>query len=65
MNETKGFFTKMTVFAGVFVGDVALLTRDEVEEFVSVVGRIDEEGVEVESQFEEGWGFSDESSLSL
>ena len=65
MKETKGFFTKMAVFARVFVGDVALLTRDEVEEFVSVVGRIDEEGVKVESQDEEGWGFSDESSLSL
>ena len=65
MIETKGFFTKMTVFARVFVGDVALLTRDEVEEFVSVVGRIDKKGVEVESQDEEGWGFSDESFLSL
>ena len=65
MKETKGFFTKMAVFAGVFVGEVALLTRDEVEEFISVVGRIDEEGVEVESQDGEGWGFSDESSLSL
>ena len=65
MKETKGFFAKMVVFAGVFVGNVALLTRDEVEEFVSVVRRIDEEGVEVESQDEEGWGFSDESSLSL
>ena len=65
MEETKRFFTKMAVFAGVFVGDVALLTRDEVEEFVSVVGRIDEESVEVESQDGKGWGFSDESSLSL
>ena len=52
MKETKGFFTKMAVLAGVFVGNVALLTRDEIEEFVSVVGRIDEEGVEVESQDE-------------
>ena len=65
MKETKGFFAKMVMFTGVFVGEVALLTRDEVEEFVFVVGRIDEEGVEVESQDEEGWGFSDESSLSL
>ena len=55
----------MVVFAGMFVGEVALLTRDEVEEFISVVGRIDEEGVEVESQDEKGWSFSDESSLSL
>ena len=44
---------------------MALSTRDEVEEFVFVVRRIDEECVEVESQDEEGWGFSDESSLSL
>ena len=65
MKETKGFFTKMAVFTGVFVGDVALLTRNEVEEFVFIVGRIDEECVEVESQDEEGWEFSDESSLSL
>ena len=65
MKETKGFFAEMAMFAGVFVSDVALLTRDEVEEFVSVVGRIDEEGVEVESQDGKGWGFSDESSLSL
>ena len=57
MKETKGFFTEMAVFAGVFIGDVALLTRDEVEEFVFVVGRIDEESVEVESQDGEGWGF--------
>ena len=54
MKETNGFFTKMAMFAGVFVGEVTLLTRDEVEEFVSVIGRIDEEGVEVESQDEEG-----------
>ena len=65
MEETKGFFAKMAVFTGVFVGDVALLTRDEVEEFVFVVRRIEEESIEVESQNEEGWGFSDESSLSL
>ena len=65
MKKTKGFFAKMVMFAGVFVGDVALLTRDEVEELVFVIGRIDEKGVEVKSQDEEGWGFSDESSLSL
>ena len=65
MEITNGFFAKMLVFAGVFVGEVALFTRDEVEEFVFVIGRIDEEGVEVESQDEKGWGFSDESSLSL
>ena len=65
MKETKRFFAEMVVFTGVFVGDVALLTRDEVEEFVAVVGRIDEECVKVESQDGEGWGFSDESSLSL
>ena len=56
MKETKRFFAEMVMFAGVFVGDVALLTRDEVEEFVSVVGRIDEEGVEIESQDEKGMG---------
>ena len=55
----------MVVLAGVDVGDVTLLTRDKVEEFVLVVRRIEEECVEVESQDEEGWGFSDESSLSL
>ena len=65
MEVTKGFFAKMLVFAGVFVGKMALSTRKEVEEFVFVERRIDEEGVEVESQDEEGWGFSDESSLSL
>ena len=65
MEITKGFFAKMLVFTGVFVGKVALSTRDEVEEFVSVVGRIDEECVEIESQDGEGWGFSDESSLFL
>ena len=57
MEFTKGFFAKMLVFAGVFIGEMALSTRDEVEELVSVVRRIDEEGVEVESQSEEGWGF--------
>ena len=53
------------MFARVFVGDVVLLTRDEVEELVLITRRVEEEGVEVESQDEEGWGFSDESSLSL
>ena len=57
MEVTKGFFAEMLVFAGVFVGEVALFTRDEVEEFVFVVRRIDKKGVEVESQSEEGWGF--------
>ena len=65
MEVTKGFFAKMVVFVGVFIGEVTLATRDEVEEFVSVEGRINKEGVKVESQDEEGWGFSDESSLSL
>ena len=65
MEITKGFFAKMLVFTGVFIGKVALSTRDEVEELVFVEGRIDEKGVEVESQDEKGWGFSDESSLSL
>ena len=65
MEVTKGFFAKMLVFAGVFIGEVALSTGDEVEELVSVIGRIDEESVEVKSQDEKGWGFSDESSLSL
>ena len=65
MKVTKGFFAKMLVFAGVFIGKMALSTRDEVEKLVSIEGRIDEEGVEIESQNEEGWGFSDESSLSL
>ena len=65
MKETKGFFAEMVMFAGVFIGEVTLSTRDEVEELVSIVGRIDEKRVEVESQDGEGWGFSDESSLSL
>ena len=52
MKVTKGFFAKMVVFTGVFVGKVTLTTGDEVKEFVSVEGRIDEEGVEVESQDE-------------
>ena len=65
MEVTKGFFAEMLVFARVFVGEVALSTRDEVEELFFVVRRIEKKGVEVESQDEEGWGFSDESSLSL
>ena len=65
MEVTKGFFAKMLVFAGVFIGKMALSTRDEIEKFVFVVRRVDEKGVEVESQDGEGWGFSDESSLSL
>ena len=65
MVETKGFFAKVVMLAGMDVGDMTLLTRDEVKEFVFVVGRIEEESVEVESQDEEGWDFSDESSLSL
>ena len=65
MKFANRFFAKMAVFSGVFISEMALLTRDEVEEFVFVEGRIDKEGVEVESQDEEGWGFSDESSLSL
>ena len=50
---------------GVDVGEVALLTRDEVEEFILGVWRIEEEGWEVESQSEEGWDFSNESPFSL
>ena len=65
MKVTNGFFAEMSVFSGVFVGKMALSTRNEVEEFVSIEGGVDEEGVEVESQDGEGWGFSDESSLSL
>ena len=65
MEVTKGFFAKVMVFAGVFIGEVALSTRDEVEELFFVVRRIEKKGVEVESQSEEGWGVSDESSLSL
>ena len=57
MERTKGFFAKMLMLAGVDIGDMTLLTRDEVEEFVFVIGRIEEECVEVESQDEEGWGF--------
>ena len=65
MKVANGFFAKMAVFLGVFIGEVTLTTGDEVEKLVSIEGRIDEEGVEVESQDEEGWGFSDESSLFL
>ena len=65
MKITKGFFAKMLVFAGVFIGEMTLSTRDEVEKLVSIEGRIDEESIEVESQDGKGWGFSDESSLSL
>ena len=65
MKVANGFFTKMSVFAGVFIGEMALPTRNEVEKLVFIEGRIDEESVEVESQDGEGWGFSDESSLSL
>ena len=42
MKVANGFFAKMAVFSGVFISEVALLTRDEVKEFVSVEGRIDE-----------------------
>ena len=65
MIRTKGFLAKMGMLAGMDVGEVALLTRDEVKELVFVVRRIDEECVDVKSQDEEGWDFSDESSLSL
>ena len=65
MKVANGFFAKMAVFSGVFISEVALSTRDEVEEFVFVERRIDEESIEVESQDGEGWGFSDESSHSL
>ena len=65
MERTKGFFAKMLMLAGVNIGEVALLPRDEVEELVFVVGRVEEESIKVESQDEEGWDFSDKSSLSL
>ena len=65
MKRTKGFFAKEGMLAGMDIGEVMLLSWDEVEEFVFVVGRIEEESVEVESQDEEGWVFSDESFLSL
>ena len=65
MIETKGFFAEMVMLAGMDISDMALLTRDEVKEFVLVVRRIEEKGVEVKSQDGEGWGFSGESSLSL
>ena len=57
MKETKGFLAEMTMFVGVFVGDVALSTRDEVEELFFVVRRIEKKGVEVESQSGKEWGF--------
>ena len=57
MKVANRFFAKMMVFAGMFVCKMALSTRNEVEEFVFVVRGVDEEGVEVESQSEEGWGF--------
>ena len=65
MEVTNRFFAKMMMFSRVFVGEMALSTRDEVEELVSVVRRIEKKGVEVESQSGEGWDFIDESSLSL
>ena len=65
MKVTNGFFAKMAVFAGVFVSKVTLSTRDEVEKLVFVVRGVEEECVKVESQDEEGWDFSDESSCSL
>ena len=57
MEVTNGFFAKMPMFTGVFVGEVALSTRDEVEELFFIVRRIEKKGVEVESQSGEGWGF--------
>ena len=65
MIETKGFFAEVAMLVRVDVGDVTLFTRDEVEEFVFVVRRIEEVCVEVESQDEEGWDFSGEPSLFL
>ena len=65
MERTKGFFTEKGMLVGMDVSEVALLTRDEVEEFVLVVWRIEKKGVEVESQSEERWVFSDKSSPSL
>ena len=43
MIRTKGFFAKVGMLAGMDVGKVLWLTRDEVEEFVSSVRRIEEE----------------------
>ena len=57
MKITKGFFAEILVFAGVFISKMALSTRDEVEKLVFVIGRIDEEGVEVKSQDGKGWDF--------
>ena len=44
MERTNGFFTKEGMLMGVDVGEVVLLTRDEVEEFILGVWRIEEEG---------------------
>ena len=57
MKVANGFFAKMAVFSGVFISEVALSTRDEVEELISVERRIDEECVGIESQDGEGWEF--------
>ena len=57
MKVANRFFAEMMMFAGVFIGEVTLSTRDEVEKLVSIEGRIDEEGVEVESQDEKRWAF--------
>ena len=57
MVETKGFFAKMAMLVGMDVGDVTLLTRDKVKEFIPVIRRVEEECVEIESQDEEGWEF--------
>ena len=65
MKVANSFLAEMVMFAGMLVGKMALSTRDEVEELVFAVRRIEKKGVEVKSQSEEGWGFSDESSLSL
>ena len=65
MKVANGFFAKMAVFLGVFVGEVTLTTGDEVEKLVFIEGRIEEESVKVKSQDGEGWDFSDESSHSL
>ena len=42
MKVANRFFAEMVMFAGVFVSEVALSTRDKVEEFVFVVRRIEE-----------------------
>ena len=41
---TKGFFTEKGMLAGMGVGEVSWLTRDEVEEFVSSERWIEYEG---------------------